>query len=78
MPRFYFELRGGSEELGDDDGLDFPSLDAATEGALGAARDLIYETKFAGREPNLDMRYEIYDERRQLVAVVPFGALTFN
>ena len=78
MPRFYFELRGGSEELGDDDGLEFPSLDAATEGALDAARDLVSETKRAGLDPNLDMRYEIFDERRRLVAVVPFGALTFH
>ena len=78
MPRFYFDLRGGSEEFHDEEGLEFPSLDDATEGAFDAARDLISEAKRAGGELELDMRYEIYDECRQLVVVVPFGALTFH
>ena len=78
MPRFYFDVRGGSEEFHDEEGLEFPSLDDATEGAFDAARDLISEAKRAGGELELDMRYEIYDERRQLVVVVPFGALTYH
>ena len=52
MPRFYFDLRGGSEEFHDEEGLEFPSLDDATEGAFDAARDLISEAKRAGGSLN--------------------------
>jgi len=40
MPRFYFDTRDGSRFIPDEDGLDFPDLDAAEWEAVEAAAEM--------------------------------------
>jgi hypothetical protein len=40
MPRFYFDVADGSESDRDDDGLEFPTLDAARKAALETLGDI--------------------------------------
>ncbi|MET0527351.1 MAG: hypothetical protein ABW003_03235 [Microvirga sp.] len=68
MPRFYFDVREGTRFAPDDDGLEFPDLDAAereaAEAAAGIGRDLL---------PKSDVRevtIEVSDEHRQRVLTV--------
>jgi hypothetical protein len=45
MPRYFFDIRGGTRFVADDEGLEFPSLDAAereaAESAATIGRDLL-------------------------------------
>jgi hypothetical protein len=78
MPRFFFDLRGGDTELIDDEGLEFSNLTEATKGAAAAAEDFVREADHAGIPEASDRRYELYDENRQLVAMVPVGPFMFH
>jgi hypothetical protein len=65
MPRFYFDIREGATFIPDDDGLEFPDLDAAEREAAEAAAAI-------GRDrlPNGDTRevvMEVRNEHRQRV-----------
>ncbi len=68
MPRFYFDVREGRRFSSDDEGLDFPSLEAAEQEAIEAAADI-------GRDrlPRGDTRevtVEVCNDRRQRVLTV--------
>jgi hypothetical protein len=73
MPRFFFDHVGSNEEFVDAEGLEFRDLTEATKGAQAAADDLLREACRTGVPEPWGSRYEIYDERRQLVAIVPVG-----
>ena len=68
MPRFYFDVREGAKFVPDDEGMEFPDLDAAErEAAVSAAsigRDLL--PKGDAREVTIEVR----DEHRQRVLTV--------
>ena len=68
MPRFYFDVREGAKFVPDDQGMEFPNLDAAErEAAVSAAsigRDLL--PKGDAREVTI----EVCDEHRQRVLTV--------
>lgn len=78
MARFFFDLRGGDDEFIDEEGLEFPDLAEATKGAKAAANDLVREADRIGVPKASDQRYEVFDERRQLVAVVPVGPFVIH
>ena len=40
MPRFYFDVREGARFAPDDEGLEFPDLDAAERNAAEAAAEI--------------------------------------
>lgn len=68
MPRFYFDVREGARFIPDEEGIEFPDLDAAeqeaAESAASIGRDLL---------PNGDAReviVEVKNEHRQRVITV--------
>ena len=60
MPRFYFDVREGSKFIPDEDGLEFPDLEAAereaAESAASMGRDLL--PKSDAREITVEVRNE--------------------
>jgi hypothetical protein len=70
MPRFYFDSREGSRFLPDDEGLEFPDIDAAEHAAATAAaglgRDLFPNALF--RDITIEVRNE-HDQRLCTVTV---------
>jgi len=70
MARFFFHLRDCSGELIDEEGTELPSLAAAREKALEAARDILSHEMKAGRL-NLSCRIDIADEQGRVVGSLP-------
>ena len=70
--RFYFNLREGSDYISDEEGLDLPDLDAATDAALRGARDVLAGEVLKGRLP-LSTVMEVSDEQGRRVLELPFG-----
>ena len=68
MPRFYFDVREGARFVPDDEGLEFPGLDAAereaAEAVASIGRDLL--PKGDAREVTIEVR----NEHRQRVLTV--------
>jgi hypothetical protein len=68
LPRFYFDVREGTRFAPDDDGLEFPDLDAAereaAEAAAGIGRDLLPKSDV--REVTIEVRNE---HRQRLLTV---------
>jgi hypothetical protein len=68
MPRFYFDVREGARFVPDEEGLEFPDLDAAereaAESAASIGRDLL--PKGDAREVTV----EVKNEHRQRVITV--------
>jgi hypothetical protein len=50
MPRYFFHLASESGLIGDDEGCDLPSIDAARQAALEAARDLAAQAVRRGND----------------------------
>jgi hypothetical protein len=52
MPKYHFQQRTGHSVVEDDEGSDFPDVEAARHYALRAARELLAESiKWNGRPP---------------------------
>ena len=70
MPRYYFDVREGSRFVPDEEGLEFPDLDAAemeaAETAAGIGRDLLPQRD--AREVTIEVRNE-HSQRVLTVAV---------
>jgi hypothetical protein len=68
MPLFYFEVREGSRFVPDDEGMEFPDIDAAereaAEAAAGIGRDRL--PKGDAREITI----EVLNEHRQRIITV--------
>jgi len=57
MARYFIHLRDGTDEVLDDEGVDYPNMDAVKMAVLAGARDLIAsEIKSTGL---LDLRYRL-------------------
>lgn len=73
MPRFFFDHRHGEGPLErDEQGLEFPSLEAAYEDASQAAVDMRMDACCEG-ECATDDNFEIRDESGRIVRVLPFA-----
>ena len=70
MPRFYFHIRN-SGNVDDEEGQEFPDLDAARECAVEAARDLVCADIRQGYL-NLDHRVEVADGAGVVLLQVTF------
>ena len=72
MPRFFFDCRDDQGRLErDDEGIVFPSLEAAYKDALQAAADMRTDACFESRNI-ADHRFEIRDEDGEVRRVLPF------
>ena len=71
MTRYFMNLRDGTEELLDPDGLEFVSLDELRKAVLATARDLMCGDMVAGV---LDFRFRIdaEDGAGVIVYTLPF------
>ena len=73
MPRFFFDYRDGRGGLErDDDGVEFPSLEAAYKDATQAARDMHAEAQCEGQNA-IDHAFEIRDKSGRMLLVLPFA-----
>ena len=71
MARYFMNLRDGTEELLDPEGVDYSSLDALRKAVLAAARDLMSGDMRSGI---VDLRFRIdaEDGDGRLVYTLPF------
>lgn len=69
--RFYFDIRSADEMERDLEGIELSSLDAARKEAIRAAREMVAEMVL--NDERIDgMRFEIRDERSQVLETVRF------
>lgn len=71
MARYYMNLRDGTEELLDPEGLEFATLDDLRKAVLNTVRDLMSEDL---RQGMIDFRFRIdaEDEKGVIVYTLPF------
>ena len=71
MARYFMNLRDGTEELLDPEGVEYPSLDALRKAVLATARDLMSGDL---RNGVVDLRFRIdaEDADGKLVYTLPF------
>jgi hypothetical protein len=71
MTRYFMNLRDGTEELIDPEGIDYPSMDSLRTAVLAAARDVMCGDM---RRGVLDLRFRIDAEDKNGVIVysLPF------
>lgn len=68
MPRFYFDSREGQRFIPDDEGVEFPDLDAAEREAATAAAEMGRDR--LPRGDTRDITIEVRNEHRQRVLTV--------
>lgn len=66
MPRYFLQLRDGTGQLLDPDGLEYADMDALRKAVLIGARDLIAADAIRGE---IDMRFRIDAEDREGIVV---------
>ena len=72
MPRYFFNIRSGSEYVADEDGDECPTLQAAGTRAVVGAKELLSQLNSAQRRPE-ETSFEITDEHGRLKLRVPFS-----
>jgi hypothetical protein len=72
MPRFYLHLRDGTEELLDEEGLDYPNMEAVRKKVLESARDVISNDLKGGGILDLRYRIDAQNEAGEIVYTLPF------
>ena len=73
MPRYFFDYRDGQGNLEpDDEGVEFPNLQAAYTDAIRAAVDMHVDACCEGQCAT-DDAFEIRDEFGRLVLALPFA-----
>jgi hypothetical protein len=70
MARYYMQLRDGTEQLLDPEGLEYANLDDLRKAVLIAARDLMIGDLHSGE---IDMRFRIDAEDREGMIVYTLG-----
>jgi hypothetical protein len=77
MPRYWFNVRDGSELLLDDqEGCLLPNLEAVNEDAVLAARQILCAAAFSGTAGSLRIQIEVVDEAGRTVLIMPVGHAT--
>jgi hypothetical protein len=72
MPRFYFHLHTGNAVQKDQEGVEFPSLEAALADAHQAWREHLTDE---GIDDPRQCHFQITDDQGRVLAVVPRGDL---
>jgi hypothetical protein len=70
VPRFYFDVREGARFAPDDDGLEFPDLDAAEREAAQAAASIGHDLDLLPKGDPRKVTVEVCNEHRQRVLTV--------
>lgn len=77
MARYFFHLRDGDSLLKDDEeGQEFPNLEAVRLEAIEAARDILSEAALSGHAGSLNQQIEVVDEAGHTVVTMPVGRAT--
>ena len=71
MARYYLHLRDGTEQLLDEEGVEFASLDAMRKGVMLAARDLI-KGDIDGGIIDFRFRIDAEDGAGDIIYTLPF------
>ena len=74
MGRFHVLIKEGGELFNDEDGIEFPSVDAARREALQSARELLANAINAGK-PTVPEALVIADEDGRALEVVPLASV---
>jgi hypothetical protein len=72
MPHYYLNVRNAAISVDDEEGEDFPDLDAARAKAVVSIRAILGDEVTRGKF-DLRGKIEIVDERRQIVLAVPYA-----
>jgi hypothetical protein len=70
VPRYYMQLRDGTEQLLDPDGIEYADMDALKKKVLLAVRDMISGDALGGV---IDLRFRVDAEDRDGVIVYTLG-----
>jgi hypothetical protein len=77
MARYFFHLRDGDRLLPDDeDGEEFPNLDAVRHYVIESARQLLSQAVLSGTASSLHQQIEVVDEAGRTVLTMPVGRAT--
>ena len=71
MAKYFFHIRSDDTYSPDDQGVDFPTIEAAKREAITAAREMIADMVIEG-DPLDGMRFEVTDESGNIVLILPF------
>jgi hypothetical protein len=72
MPRFFFNHTSRDDVSIDEDGSEFPSLEAAYLDTCNAILDIAFEKLRDRQDPNEDV-FEIVSERGDVLVMIPFS-----
>ena len=73
MPKYFFNIRRGSETTADDEGLYLPDIDAVREEARRSAREMITQEALTGYI-HPDQSFIVTDQFGQIVLTLNFKA----
>ena len=68
MARYYFDIQDGAQNVRDDDGAEFDSLDAAVQASTRSAAEI--GTNRLGRSDTRDVVIEVRDECGQRICTI--------
>ena len=72
IPRFYLHLRDGTDDVRDEEGQEFPDLQALRKAVLASARDVMGNDVRSGGLLDLRCRIDAETEAGQIVYSLPF------
>lgn len=71
VPRYFFDLHNDAEVF-DEEGREFPDIEAAKQNAIHEVREMMCESVQSGRV-NLSHHIDVRDETGHIIHVVHFG-----
>ena len=72
MARYYLHLRDGTDELLDEEGREFPDMEALRKAVLDGARDVMASELKSGGVVDLRYRIDAEKEDGEIVYSLPF------
>ena len=72
MPRFFFHIQGPDGTITDDEGQQFPNLDAVRTDAIAAIQDIVAESVRMGKGTRADDSLLVADEAGNVLLTVSF------
>ena len=73
MARYYFHLRDGTDEVLDEEGREFSTMEALRKAVLDGARDVMGSELKSGGVIDLRYRIDAETDAREVVYSLPFG-----
>jgi len=72
MPRYFLHLRDGTDEVLDDEGIEFDDIEALKKAVLHSARDIMGNELRSGGVVDLRYRIDAENEEGQVAYSLPF------